>query len=46
MGGVYDPKLMQKFVGIGARFVLGGSDVSFIMAGARERATFLRSVKI
>lgn len=46
MGGVYDPKLMQKFVGMGARFVLGGSDVSFIMAGARERAAFLRSLKI
>lgn len=46
MGGVYDPKLMQKFVGLGARFVLGGSDAAFMMAGARERTAFLRSLKI
>ena len=46
MGGVYDPKLMTKYCGIGMRFILSGSDLSFIMAGARERSTMLRSVKI
>ena len=45
MAGVYDPKLMEKYIGIGARFVLGGSDLSFIMAGARERLSFLRGAK-
>jgi 2-keto-3-deoxy-L-rhamnonate aldolase RhmA len=46
MGGVYDPKLMEKYIGIGMRFILSGSDLSFIMAGARERSRLLRSVKI
>ena len=45
MAGVYDPKLMEKYIRIGARFVLGGSDLFFIMAGARERLAFLRGVK-
>lgn len=45
MGGVYDPKLMDKYIGIGMRFILSGSDLSFIMAGARERSNMLRSVK-
>ena len=45
MGGVYDPKLMQKYIGLGMRFILSGSDLSFIMAGARERSELLRSIK-
>jgi len=46
MGGVYEPKLMEKYVGMGMRFILSGSDFSFMMAGARERASFLRGVKL
>ena len=46
MGGVYDPKLMSKYIAMGMRFILSGSDLSFIMAGARERSTTLRSVKL
>jgi 2-keto-3-deoxy-L-rhamnonate aldolase RhmA len=46
MGGVYDPKLMAKYIALGMRFILSGSDLSFIMAGARERSTTLRAVKI
>jgi len=46
IGGVYDHKLMQKFIGMGARFILSGSDVAFMMAGARDRTTFLRSLKV
>lgn len=46
MGGVYEPKLMEKYIGYGMRFILSGSDLSFLMAGARERASFLRSVKL
>jgi len=45
IGGVYDHKLMQKFIGMGARFILSGSDVAFMMAGGRERTTFLRSLQ-
>jgi len=46
MGGVYEPKLMEKFIGLGMRFILSGSDLSFMMAGARARTEFLRAVKI
>jgi 2-keto-3-deoxy-L-rhamnonate aldolase RhmA len=46
MGGVYEPKLMEKFIGLGMRFILSGSDLSFMMAGARARTEFLRSIKI
>jgi len=45
MGGVYEPKLMEKYIGYGMRFILSGSDLSFIMAGARERSKLLRGVK-
>jgi 2-keto-3-deoxy-L-rhamnonate aldolase RhmA len=46
MGGVYEPALMQKYVGMGMRFILSGSDLSFMMAGAQERTRLLRNVKI
>lgn len=46
MGGVYEPALMQKYIAMGMRFILSGSDLSFMMAGGRERTSFLRSVKI
>jgi hypothetical protein len=28
------------------RFILSGSDLSFIMAGARERSKFLNAIKL
>jgi len=46
MGGVYEPKLMEKYIGLGMRFILSGSDLSFIMAGARERSKFLNAIKL
>jgi 2-keto-3-deoxy-L-rhamnonate aldolase RhmA len=46
MGGVYEPKLMVQYIQMGMRMILSGSDLSFMMAGARARADFLRGVKI
>jgi 2-keto-3-deoxy-L-rhamnonate aldolase RhmA len=46
MGGVYDTKLMEKYIGYGMRMILSGSDLSFIMAGAKARTDFLRAVKL
>jgi 2-keto-3-deoxy-L-rhamnonate aldolase RhmA len=46
MGGVYEPKLMEKYVGYGMRFILSGGDLSFLMAGARERANLLKGLKL
>ena len=46
MGGVYEPKLLEKFIGMGMRFILAGGDMGFLMAGARERANFLHGLKL
>ena len=46
MGGVYDPKLMEKYIGYGMRLILSGGDISFLMAGAKQRAEFLKGVKL
>ena len=46
MGGVYDPKLMEKFISMGMRFILSGGDLGFLMAAASERAKFLHGLKI
>lgn len=45
MGGVYDPKLMAEYIALGMRFILSGSDLAFLMAGARERSSMLRAIK-
>jgi len=42
MAGVYDEALMQRYVGMGMRLVLGGSDGGFLMAGATRRAALVR----
>jgi 2-keto-3-deoxy-L-rhamnonate aldolase RhmA len=46
MGGIYDDKTMAHYIQKGARFILGGSDLAFMMAGARKRAEFLRSIPV
>jgi 2-keto-3-deoxy-L-rhamnonate aldolase RhmA len=46
MGGIYDHPTMQKYIGLGARFILSGSDFSFVMAGANARTSFLRGIKL
>jgi 2-keto-3-deoxy-L-rhamnonate aldolase RhmA len=45
MGGVYDPPVMERYIQLGMRFILSGSDLAFMMAGARARANALRAVK-
>ena len=45
MGGVYDPALMEKYIGFGMRMILSGGDLSFLMAGAKSRTEFLRGLK-
>lgn len=46
MGGVYAHELMTRYIRMGVRFLLGGSDTSFLMAAARERAAFLSSLTL
>lgn len=42
LGGVYDPDLLKRYVQMGFRMVMAGSDMSFTLAGARERAKAIR----
>lgn len=44
MGGIYDPAIMQRYVSMGVRMVLAGSDMAFLMAGARSRAAEVRAL--
>jgi 2-keto-3-deoxy-L-rhamnonate aldolase RhmA len=40
MGGVYDEENASRYVGMGARFVLTGSDHNYILMGANARSGF------
>lgn len=46
IGGIYDHPTMERYIRMGARFVLGGTDLSFLMAGAQARSTFLRGLTL
>jgi 2-keto-3-deoxy-L-rhamnonate aldolase RhmA len=40
MGGIYDTVNAKTYVQMGARLLLGGSDLSFVQSGAKARAEF------
>jgi len=42
MGGAYTEPLLSRYIELGMRFILGGQDGQFIMAGATHRTGFLR----
>lgn len=44
VGGIYDETWAKTYIGMGARFVLGGSDQMFIMQAATARAKFLQGL--
>jgi 2-keto-3-deoxy-L-rhamnonate aldolase RhmA len=44
MGGVYDEVVAPDYIRLGARMILSGSDHAFLMAGAGQRARFLRGL--
>jgi 2-keto-3-deoxy-L-rhamnonate aldolase RhmA len=44
MGGVYDEENAARYVAMGARFVLTGSDHSYIMSGADQRSKFFNNL--
>lgn len=46
LGGIYEHAVMQRYVELGARFILSGSDLSFLMAAAKQRSGFLRSLTV
>ena len=46
MGGIYDHPNMERYIRAGARFILGGSDVTFLMTAAQTRTDFLRGISL
>ncbi len=44
MGGVYVPAIMQRFVDMGARFILAGSDFGLLQQAATARAAMIRGL--
>jgi 2-keto-3-deoxy-L-rhamnonate aldolase RhmA len=44
MGGVYDEENASRYVRMGARFLLTGSDHSYIMSGANQRSSFFNAL--
>ena len=45
MGGVYTDEGLRKYIGLGVRMVLAGSDLSILMAAATARSKMLREIK-
>lgn len=45
-GGVREPEMVRQYIHMGVRFLLAGQDAGFMMAAARERATFLRATDL
>ena len=43
MGGVYNEELMSEYINMGMKFILSGSDLSFMMQSASLRSKVLRS---
>ena len=42
MAGIYNEPVMQRYIQMGARFILSGADAAFLMASATQRTSFLR----
>ena len=42
MGGMYTPELLERFIGMGARLILAGSDFSFLLQAGTARASLVR----
>ncbi len=45
MGGVYDPDSMKRYIDLGARFILTGSDHGYILAGATLQSAAVRKLE-
>ena len=43
MGGVYNETLMHEYIDLGMKFILSGSDLSFLVKGAEDRLNNLKN---
>ena len=46
MGGVYDQEVASRYIGMGARLILAGSDHNLLLDAATRRAQFLRGLSL
>ena len=46
MGGVYDRELASRYIGMGARLVLGANDHALMLNAATQRVEFLRELAL
>jgi 2-keto-3-deoxy-L-rhamnonate aldolase RhmA len=47
VGGIRHNTVLQgELIGLGARFVIAGTDTNYVLAGARQDTTALRAIKI
>lgn len=44
MGGIADEGLLARYVGLGMRLIVAGSDLGFALSAASERARLLRGL--
>jgi 2-keto-3-deoxy-L-rhamnonate aldolase RhmA len=44
MAGIYNEPLMQRYIEMGARFILSGNDAAFLMTSATQRTGFLGKI--
>lgn len=42
MGGVYSEGMLRRYIGMGMRMILGGTDMALLMESARQRAEMIR----
>lgn len=45
MGGIYQPELLKKYIGMGVKLILSGSDLSLLMAAGKARVADIRAAK-
>ena len=46
LGGVYQPDLMERYIGMGMRFILATNDLAMMMQASTQRASFLRNLSV
>jgi 2-keto-3-deoxy-L-rhamnonate aldolase RhmA len=44
MGGIYSLDLIEKFINMGVRMILGSSDLSLMISAGKEQTTKLHSM--
>jgi 2-keto-3-deoxy-L-rhamnonate aldolase RhmA len=44
LGGIYQPPLMQRCIEMGFRWITTGSDLAFLLQGARQQAETVRAM--